>query len=1040
MDTLHPEKSPVPHQRHCTLFQRGVTIACAVFTFLAGVHAADLSVPLDPRLVTVSIRLGLGDKTPSVWSGAYSVSTGRIIATDGLRFMGNDFAATSRFQCEVRRFYPRFWKRRGRKETSLPIEPNGFNLTIAETTPDSVLTLDTNQGKASVSLDRLVYGRPVRALGGRIEFERIPTYRQVVRGPAEDFAPAATASPDASVVHLVWIAFTHGKNHRGFVRLTEAPSDFSIFAEPVGGDRLWYMQIRDGRCMTPEPVTADGLDLYGPATALDGRGRLWVFWSENRDGNWDVFGRSRSPSGTWSDSVRISTAPLADFNVRAAVAADGKIWLAWQSLTRNAGSDICVACQDGDRFTAPETLAGTPANEWTPAIAAAPDGRVAVAWDTYEAGNYDIKCRVREKGRWGTDVVIAGGPENQVRPSVVFDSSGRLWIAYEISPEGWGKDFGPYDQGPRRVPLYRRRRVGVRVLDGNVLRRPQADVNLALPLPSGARRWPRSPKNAVLAAGPRLAVDRTGRIWLAARIRLTRYASNVGGTWMDALTTLDGENWRPAVLCWGTDGFLSDQPVLLPAKPSGLTIIAPSDGRIRTAAWFGATWKQRRRTRKGLPPSCTRKYPQYPDRAFNKELVWVDTGPLPPAKPVALAPLPPETPGGPSSEALAEKQAIQAMHDYKVDLGGRTLRLWRGEFHRHTEISSDGSGDGSLFDMWRYAMDMAALDWIGNGDHDNGGGREYSWWFIQKTTSIFQIPGRFTPVYSYERSVNYPDGHRNAVFAQRGIRPLPRLRSGLGRAMDDLPADAPRPHSLDTQMFYRYLKQFGGICASHTSATDMGTDWRDYDPEVEPVVEIYQGDRQNYERPGAPRSNSADFSLGGWRPLGFVSLALKKGYRLGFQSSSDHISTHMSYCNVWVENPSREAVVEAMKRRHVYASTDNIIADVRCNGHFMGDAFTTAQPPEIHVRLIGTAPFAEVVIIKDDVVVYSSRPRKRVVDFTWRDANPRPGRTSYYYVRGLQKGTASTRTVRAPDGRKVRIQLNSGELVWVSPMWITYRP
>jgi hypothetical protein len=31
----------------------------------------------------------------------------------------------------------------------------------------------------------------------------------------------------------------------------------------------------------------------------------------------------------------------------------------------------------------------------------------------------------------------------------------------------------------------------------------------------------------------------------------------------------------------------------------------------------------------------------------------------------------------------------------------------------------------------------------------------------------------------------------------------------------------------------------------------MGTDWRDNDPVVEPVVEIYQGDRQNYEMPDA---------------------------------------------------------------------------------------------------------------------------------------------------------------------------------------------
>jgi len=40
------------------------------------------------------------------------------------------------------------------------------------------------------------------------------------------------------------------------------------------------------------------------------------------------------------------------------------------------------------------------------------------------------------------------------------------------------------------------------------------------------------------------------------------------------------------------------------------------------------------------------------------------------------------------------------------------------------------------------------------------------------------------------------------------------------------------------------------------------------------------------------------------------------------------------------------------------------------------------------------------------------------VEFTWRDEKPEAGKTSYYYVRGEQQ---------------------DGEIVWVSPMWITYR-
>src|SRR5437899_646996 len=77
-------------------------------------------------------------------------------------------------------------------------------------------------------------------------------------------------------------------------------------------------------------------------------------------------------------------------------------------------------------------------------------------------------------------------------------------------------------------------------------------------------------------------------------------------------------------------------------------------------------------------------------------------------------------------------------------------------------------------------------------------------------------------------------------------------------------------HADDTKMLYRYLKEMDGICASHTSATGMGTDWRDHDDALEPIVEIYQGDRMSYEKENAPRagydpkSEKLPANIGGW--------------------------------------------------------------------------------------------------------------------------------------------------------------------------------
>ncbi len=400
-------------------------------------------------------------------------------------------------------------------------------------------------------------------------------------------------------------------------------------------------------------------------------------------------------------------------------------------------------------------------------------------------------------------------------------------------------------------------------------------------------------------------------------------------------------------------------------------------------------------------------------------------GAVAPAKLEAIAA---EKPAEPLPLIRDERQAIAAIRDYRVNLNGENLRVWRGEFHRHTELSPDGGGDGCLLDMWRYCYDAVSFDWIGDGDHDYGNGREYSWWTTQKCVTMFTLPGHFVPMYSYERSVVYPEGHRNCIFATRGIRSLPRLPLSA----EEAPGPAP-----DTQLFYQYLHHFNGVCAAHTSATDMGTDWRDNDPMVEPWVEIYQGDRNNYERPDAPRSavkeaelkksTPAAESFGGYRPKGFVNLALLKGYRLAFESSSDHISTHISFANVLVNEPTRENIIEAIKKRRVYAATANIIADVRCRvnsvDHFMGEEFESAAAPTISVHLIGAKKLAHVVIIKDDQVVYDAKPDAVDVMFDWTDPHPQSGKTSYYYVRGEQ----------IPDMPEVE-----GEMVWASPLWIKY--
>src|SRR5205823_1940290 len=108
-------------------------------------------------------------------------------------------------------------------------------------------------------------------------------------------------------------------------------------------------------------------------------------------------------------------------------------------------------------------------------------------------------------------------------------------------------------------------------------------------------------------------------------------------------------------------------------------------------------------------------------------------------------------------------------------------------------------------------------------------------------------------------------------------------------------------------------------------------DWRDNDPTLDLLVEIYQGDRMSYEYDGAPRApkESDPFTQpGAYAPKGYVWYAWAKGFKMGVEASSDHSSTHISYAMLLAENATCEGILAAIRARQAYAATDNNVLDV----------------------------------------------------------------------------------------------------------------
>jgi hypothetical protein len=356
-----------------------------------------------------------------------------------------------------------------------------------------------------------------------------------------------------------------------------------------------------------------------------------------------------------------------------------------------------------------------------------------------------------------------------------------------------------------------------------------------------------------------------------------------------------------------------------------------------------------------------------------------------------------------------EARNLAAIHRYEIRNDGKTYHIYRGDTHRHSEFSMDGNNDGSLNQSYRYAMDAAQLDYLAQTEHNGDGGPDipYISWLLQQMSDLMNLPGMFTPFYSYERSVVYPNGHRNILFPQRGVPTLPIPKSE-------------QQGETGAAALYAYLKKHNGIAISHTSATTMGTDWRDNDPQVEPLVEIYQGDRVSAEYEGAPKAaiegNPAS-QIGGFRPKGYVWNAWAKGYKLGIQAASDHLSTHISYACTIAQDGSRKALLDGMHARHSYGATDNIVLDYRLatqsgKEFLQGDIVPSPGPFKLSVHAIGTQPIRQIDIVCNNKFVFTQQPLQRDVNLTF--TNTEQGER-YYYVRVIQV---------------------DDQMAWSSPIWV----
>ena len=911
----------------------------------------------EESLWEVLVLMGVGDTEPTSWNTDVRISDGELYSVDGYRFSPPDRVHVDggwRISTQVISIEPlSTFRHRGRESFKERPVPKGVLLRGAGNSSTRITLVARGQSFSFAPMN-IPVGSVNRFVRGRVEVWRVPAVTDLSGTELRQHDSPALAAGSDGQLWGTWLSF-HNRREELNLRV-----------------------FRDGRWSRLIPVPRAAEDLWRPQVAADGNGTPWLVWSQQIDGNWDIYAMPRDGDDAWGNLYQLSDDPLPDIEPHVAASSEGTIYVVWQSWS-GGRSNVRMRYLDDGEWSQLVTVSDTATNDWAPAVAVGSDGLAWIAWDRYTT-SYDVYARsFSPRNGLSKELKVAASNRYEAHVSVVVDRQDRPWIAWETGGVNWGKDLGHFlGANSPGSPLGDRRRIEIVAWDRERWRAP-AELHFNDSLKMGSSGESR----------PLLYVDPAGDIWLAFRRRYSFNVFDRSVYWETYLTRLEGDRWS--------------NPILLPEswnRKSTRMGLASARGRL----W--AFWSE-----------DNRKFP-FAGRPFANR-VNAGSIPLPEKAPVprlsAYRAPPDAAPPGHANEA----GDIRAMRQHRVTVAGTSFELVRGELHRHTELSPDvgGLGDGTLFESYRYMIDAAGLDFGAPTDHQ-GGGVDYSAFMILKAADMYHLRDRFVTFYGYERNPTRPFGHRNIFHTQRDYPIVPFFQRVDPRFM--LP-ETPDAEILtqnsgdyggvnrdDLKLLYEELRKSGGLAIPHTTAGS--NEWRDIDADLDPVVEIYQGARGTSDHPGAPR----DFRK---RDFGYAWDAWNKGYRIGVIASSDHFSTHISYAMVYTPNRTRRAIFDSIVKRRTYGATDNILLEFWLGDQFMGDDFEASSPQRIRVKARGTAPVKSVHLIRDGLYVYETSPLKNIVDVDYLDADAGKGQHWYY----------------------VRVEQEDGQLAWSSPIWVKYK-
>jgi hypothetical protein len=300
-------------------------------------------------------------------------------------------------------------------------------------------------------------------------------------------------------------------------------------------------------------------------------------------------------------------------------------------------------------------------------------------------------------------------------------------------------------------------------------------------------------------------------------------------------------------------------------------------------------------------------------------------------------------------------------------------------------------------DLYANQRDIDGLDFTALTDHGFNMNDDI-WAYTGEQARNTYDPEQFVSLLGLEwTSERY--GHRNLVYADPHHHEHYRSDKGIQ----------------EPRKLWQHIAAAGGdfICIPHQIADHQygrETDWQQVHEHHQPLAEIFQA-RQSYEYLGCPRQAPKGSPSKGH----YIQDVWAHGVVIGVIASPDHGGT-TGRAGVWATGLTRKELFDAFHARHTFGTSGAKMSVFFAAGDaMMGDkAARRAGPISFTMSAVTLKPIKEIVIFRNNKIVYTASPAANAFRATWTDGAPPDVPRLWYYM---------------------RVQREDEELAWTSPIW-----